>query len=162
MRYGCLLLVFVLGCSNKPGASVGTVKDDQAALQGTWRPIDAIEDGEKIPDAEKHLAKATVEFVGNRVVFKVNGEIQEINQITLDPKAEPKAIDLTVIDENGLVQKLYDAENRAVDWIRRGIYVIEGDLLKVCTPDSVGVPRPDKFDALPGTGLTVMTFQKVR
>lgn len=164
MRYGvfALLVACVFGCGGKPVVKIGDVKEDQQHLQGVWKPVEAIADGEKLSDLEKRFADSTVEFSGDLAVFKAEGKVAEINQIKLDASQEPRAIDLTVVDERGTVQKLYDKEDRAYDFVRKGIYVIEGDILKVCTPEGVGEPRPDKFEAPPGTGLTVMIFQKVR
>lgn len=164
MRYGAfaLLVACALGCGSKPEVKVADAKEDQQRLQGIWKPIEAIADGEKVTDLDKRFADSSVEFSGDLAVFKADGQVAEINQIKLDVSQEPRAIDLTVVNERGVIQKLYDKDDRAYDFIRKGIYVIEGDLLKVCTPEGVGEPRPGKFEAPPGTGLTVMTFQKVR
>ena len=161
-----LVVILIMGmgisCGKKaePQTEEVTPKDDQGLLQGTWKPITAIADGDKIPEIQ--FEDGSVEIAGDRMVFKVEGRVEEICKLTLDPNQKPKSIDLAVIDEKGIVQKLTNNKNEAIEWVRKGIYSIDGNQLRVCTPDGVGVPRPTQFDALAGTGLTVMTFQKVR
>jgi uncharacterized protein (TIGR03067 family) len=133
---------------------------ERQLLQGKWRPISAVADGQKAP--MEMLEGGLVTFEGDQMISQVEDEVTEICRITLNPMESPKAIDLAVLDENGTLLELKDSKNQSIPWIRKGIYTIDGDTLTVCTPAVLEVPRPTQFDALEGTGLTVMTFQRVR
>jgi uncharacterized protein (TIGR03067 family) len=72
---------------------------------------------------------------------------------TLDPAAQPKAMDL--IPEEG------PAKGKTL----RGIYSLEGDVLKICyvspnTPEPEKQPRPREFAARKGSGHVLLVFRQ--
>jgi thiol-disulfide isomerase/thioredoxin len=74
-------------------------------------------------------------------------------KFTLDPAAQPKAIDL--IPEEG------PAKGKTL----RGIYSLEGDVLKICyvspnTPEPEKKPRPSEFAAGKGSGYVLLVFRQ--
>jgi uncharacterized protein (TIGR03067 family) len=74
-------------------------------------------------------------------------------QFTLDPAAQPKAIDL--------IPKEGPARGKTL----RGIYSLEGDMLKICyvspnTPEPQKKPRPSEFAARKGSGHVLLVFRQ--
>jgi uncharacterized protein (TIGR03067 family) len=74
-------------------------------------------------------------------------------KFTLDPAAQPKAIDL--IPEEG------PARGKTL----RGIYSVEGDVLKICyvspsIPEPEKKPRPSEFATGKGSGLVLLVFRQ--
>lgn len=65
----------------------------------------------------------------------------------LDPAASPKAMDLTSRSEKGQGKTL------------AGIYLLEGDKLKLCLPTLPGRKRPTDFVSTPGH-LQVMVLKR--
>src|SRR5207244_1538110 len=64
---------------------------ERLRLQGTWEMAALEVNGEAVP--AKKLAGTTLEITGDKYVTKVKGTAREVT-FTLDPAAEPKAIDM--------------------------------------------------------------------
>src|SRR5262245_30160563 len=86
-------------------------KAEGKKLQGTWVVVSCEGDGGKVP--KEILEKEVVRFViaPDTITIKVNGEIKAEDRYTLNPKTDPKAIDLS------------DKEGRKA----LGIYSLEGN-----------------------------------
>src|SRR5262249_16804926 len=115
--------------------------------QGTWRVVSFTRDGQETP---AEIARTIVRIVeSDHVVWKRDGKSFAGTKIVLDPSADPKAID--VLPDGG------PAFGKHV----LGIYKQDGDELTVCMADA-DQPRPTKFEADKGSGLTLMTFKRER
>jgi uncharacterized protein (TIGR03067 family) len=86
---------------------------DKERLQGTWTEVAVERDGKR-EKKEKERAKQLV-FNGDKLIIKEKGKEFECS-FKLDPKQNPKTIDITVKD---------------LHMVQQGIYRLEGDTLTV-------------------------------
>lgn len=120
-------------------------KKDLAALQGTWVMVALEVDGKPVP--EEKIKGAMLVIKGDKYITKVKGKDYE-TVITLDPGKKPKAIDMVF------------TEGDKKDKVLRGIYVIEGDTLKICRGLQPEQDRPTQFGTWPNTNLFLVTWKK--
>jgi uncharacterized protein (TIGR03067 family) len=121
------------------------IKADKEKLQGTWRHVSVIGNGEKLPE----------DFVKRRRIIIKDDKITEkegektINEVAfkLDATKKPRVIDADPPGESGK------------DKTSLGIYSLEGDTLKFCFTDP-GQERPTDFTSNPGSGRTLIVFKR--
>ena len=125
------------------GRGEDAAKAEAKKLLGTWVVITCEKDGEKVP--EKVLQGEVVRFIfhADSIAIKVEDEIKSEERYTLDPRAKPRAIDLT------------DKEGR----IARGIYSLEGEKLRICWTER-GKARPTEFASKPGSGFDLFVLNR--
>src|SRR5262245_28878345 len=118
-------------------------KSEREKLAGTWKVTSAERDGQ--PDKVSLNALTTVKADGKLHVKFADSTTGE-GTFKLDPTKKPKAIDYT-LDYGPNKGKLHE-----------GIYVLEGDTLKICRSDP-GKPRPKEFATKTDSGqmLFVLT-----
>jgi uncharacterized protein (TIGR03067 family) len=104
---------------NKPG--------DKENIQGSWRIVSL--EGNEVPATAEMLKRAKVVFTATKVTFWFAGEKEE-SSYKLDPSKNPKHFDLVT----GEITLL-------------GIYLLEGDNLKLCYSASAKAGRPTKFSS---------------
>lgn len=115
------LVMALLGAdSPKPAAG-----EDQQKLQGVWTVVDAKRSGEPYDDWKGDQ----LVFDGGRLMVKSQVRAERAT-FTLDPSKEPKTID---------IQGGNDRDRRVL-----GIYILEGDHLKLCFARP-GDDRPADF-----------------
>lgn len=130
-----------------PAPPAEVLKSEVARHQGTWAVTSFVREGKSTPD---EIARTIVRIVeGDHVVWKREGKSFAGTAVELDPTADPKTID--VIPDGGPSR-----EKRVL-----GIYKLEGDVLAICMADA-DRPRPTAFAAPEKSGLTLMTFRRVR
>ena len=117
-------------------------KEDRDAILGTWK-VTAFEfEGKNAFDSPegKKIKDATVTITADKMVFKSEEDASEFTY-QLDPTAKPKAIDLL---------------DTTTGRMHEGVYSLEGDALKICTPIERG--RPAEVAAKEGSRsrLTVL------
>jgi uncharacterized protein (TIGR03067 family) len=99
---------------------------DKERLEGTWTEVEIERDGKR-EKKERRRAKQ-LGFSGDKLLMKEKGEEFE-GSFKLDPKQNPKTIDITVKD---------------LHMVQQGIYQLEGDTLTV----SFGKKeRPSEFNS---------------
>jgi uncharacterized protein (TIGR03067 family) len=113
-----------------------------AELQGTWKLVGVEADGEMLefpPNLPRWVIKGT----------KVRYGGGPLADLTVDPKANPKVIDL----EWAAPKRTYE-----------GIYQVEGDTLKLCVnAQSDGVKeRPGDFTTEGKAGRRLLVFERVK
>lgn len=111
------------------------------ALQGEWVAQRFEREGKATDWAAREYV---LEIRGDRWIF--DGVEKSVIAVGLDPKADPKAIDLRSLERG--------REGR----VSEGIYRIEGDTLTVCLHLGDGRQRPTRFEAgadLPDNALVV-------
>jgi len=118
-------------------------KADGEKIQGTWEPAGISLGGKPLPAPPKELP--TRSFTGDKLVTKDPGKkgdlaVEEAS-FKLDATKEPRHIDIT-----------RKRDGRTV----RGIYLLDGDTLKVAYHLG-GEVRPTKFD---GEGVFVETLKR--
>src|SRR5688572_4593926 len=124
----------------------GTLLQDEAldkeikSLQGTWKVIDSRVNGKKIPlEAYKNVRIAIEK---TQITFKDGGKPFDEMQFTLNPAAKPPAIDYAY-----------------VGGLKKGIYELSGEQLKICVAPSRG-PRPTEFGSPPDSGVQYLVLQR--
>jgi serine/threonine-protein kinase len=110
-------------------------RQDLEKLQGTWTMVAAERGGQ----SEKTARDLQATFTGVRFATRSGDKVLFQSTFTLDPSAKPKAIDIVFTEGSDKGKS------------RQGIYVLEGDTLKVCYSD-VGRERPTEFTTKEGTG----------
>jgi uncharacterized protein (TIGR03067 family) len=120
-------------------------KKDLAALQGKWVMVALEVDGKLVP--EDKIKDTFLIIKDNTYTTEVKGKSHETT-FTLDPAKKPKAIDMVF------------TEGDKKDRVLRGIYMIEGDTLKVCRGLQPDQERPTEFGTWPNTNLFLVTWKR--
>jgi uncharacterized protein (TIGR03067 family) len=118
---------------------------DQDKLQGEWVLVGLDVREESVP-AEK-LAGTTLVIRKDRYTTVVKKKEYPVT-FTLDPKQEPKHIDMLVPDDSGTPQ------------LSKGIYKIEGDKLIICRGQAPGGERPRNFVSSAKDDVFVVTWER--
>lgn len=139
-----LVWVSVLGMAADPPKADDAAKELKR-LQGTWEMVGLEVNGEEVP--AKKLAGTTLTIRGDKYITKVKDTAREVT-FKLDPKSEPKAIDM------------YFPDGVEAAKLSKGIYQVDGDTLKVCRHQMPGEDRPRSFVTSAGTNLFVVTWKR--
>ncbi|MFN4260971.1 MAG: TIGR03067 domain-containing protein [Gemmataceae bacterium] len=116
-------------------------------LEGLWKPVSITSGGMSIP--KENLAKLQMSLLikGNTITLKSrdnNGNIkEEAVRFELNTATKPKSIDFTLPS----------------DEVKKGIYVLEGDTLRLCWDDD-GDERPKEFASKPETDLILFVLKR--
>src|SRR5262249_4205267 len=125
------------------GKVADKAKTDQDKLQGTWVAVSGEAGGKKAP--EEFVQKCKVVIAGDKITLAglVKGEKDKGVEGTfkLDPAAQPKAIDINLINREDAL----------------GIYEVAGDTLKMCLVEATGSERPTDFA---GKGQQILILLK--
>jgi uncharacterized protein (TIGR03067 family) len=116
-------------------------KTDKELLQGSWKLVSGVHDGKDVP--QELIDKFKMTFTGDKVSVDIGNVID--GDFKHDPKAKPKTIDLNIMGKD-----------------IQGIYVFEGDNLKICLkqPDSAG--RPKEFQAPAGSEDIYLVLKRAK
>jgi len=136
-------VVFAVVLSLLPAARGGDAKDGDT-IQGTWLPSTAELGGKPFPDEVRKTIKLVVKDDKYTVTV---GEGVDQGTVKLDPKAKPKAMDITGTD----------GPNKGKTFL--AIYERDGDTLRVCY-DLSGKARPTEFKSKEGTQLFLVTYKR--
>jgi uncharacterized protein (TIGR03067 family) len=141
MRVRILFVVLLAGLGYA-GHAQEAVKKELEKLQGTWKVLKAIKEGDPAPDEK--TAKMQVIIAGDKLTLK-DGNRDEPTTITIDPGKKPATIDLKV-NEKLTIQ---------------GIYELDKDALKICF-GLEGSKRPAEFASTgqSKTGLLILQREK--
>jgi uncharacterized protein (TIGR03067 family) len=118
---------------------------DQERLQGEWVMV-GLEVREKSVPAEK-LAGTTLIIKKGKYTTIVKKKEYSVT-FTLDPKHDPKHIDMFIPDGSGTPQ------------LSKGIYKIEGDKLIICRGQAPGGDRPRNFISSATNDDFVVTWER--
>ena len=146
------VLAIVAGCAGQLAAAEVPGKEpmmnDLKAMAGTWRVVEAVRDGKTLSADQTKMITLIVEETGKGIV-KRGDHVGFEGQFTVNPSKSPKEID---------VEQTSGGENKGN--VTRGIYQIEGDSLKLCTPEPGKTDRPTEFTAKPGSGHFYRAFKR--
>jgi uncharacterized protein (TIGR03067 family) len=124
------------------------VKEERRRLEGTWTLVAVESRGRQLPEQVLQRTQYKLVIRGNQFLREIRGR-QTTLTFTIDPKQNPRAIDLHMGANNG---------NRCY----RGIYLLEGDTLKI-RQGRLGGDRPTSFDSgRDQAGVSTMTFKRAR
>jgi len=144
MKAKCLLVVgFILLLAGEP-AKDGAA-EDLKKLQGTW-VMDELEINSRQVPQEK-LKDTTLTIKGDKYIIKVKGKTYETT-FKLDPSKDPKAIDMF----------FPDGPNEPK--VGKGIYLVDGDIFKLCRAQAPGQDRPREFVTAADTGLFLVVWKR--
>lgn len=137
----------VLGTGLVPAVGQPT-EEAQKNLQGTWAATAAERDGKAADDVLGHR----LSFTGNRFQIRSkDGKPLYGGTFRAYPGTKPAAIDFEHT-EGALKGKVW-----------KGIYAVDGDTLMTCdNAPNLAKERPAAFEAKPGSGYILMTFERVR
>jgi uncharacterized protein (TIGR03067 family) len=113
-------------------------------LDGVWLPVKAELAGKPFPKEVLETMKMVLENGKYEVTV---GTQKDQGTTKVDPKAKPRAIDVTG-GEGPNQGKTFQA-----------IYELNGDVLKICY-DLSGKSRPGKFETKPNTQLFLVTYKR--
>jgi uncharacterized protein (TIGR03067 family) len=117
---------------------------DGDTLQGTWLPSEAELAGKKFSDEVRKTIKLVVK--DDKYTVTVGKQVDK-GTTKLNPKANPKALDITGTE----------GPNKGKTIL--AIYERDGDTLRVCY-DLSGKSRPTEFKTSPGTQLFLVTYKQ--
>jgi uncharacterized protein (TIGR03067 family) len=146
-----LALLSVNGCSESRSAKAVVasapnrrVDTDLNQLQGTWRIESSTWNGVDDPEIAKTV---TVLFQGDQFIVVDRDGNRQTETIQLRPAQNPKSIDCTSQTQGRLL---------------RGIYSLEGDVVKWCSAGGANTIRPTKFSSQPGSKQSLMVLRRVK
>jgi len=133
------LALLAVASAAAPHAPTGT-------LDGTWSVVSAERDGRPVEDLKTHR----LTFHAREFVIRRDRETVYQGTFATDRGKKPAWIDF--LNTAG--------QAKGQSW--RGIYLLEGDSLKIVdnAPD-VSKPRPTAFATSPGSGLVMLVFKRV-
>ncbi len=149
------VLALVLGsatCLGLWAAPQDRAAQDTAKLQGSWRFISVEQNGKKTAGVEMEVHGTWVGRVvirGNHVELAHGKQASPFGTFTLNPAADPPAMDLRVKDGP-------DGEQSVP-----GIYSLRGDELRVCFADESSGRRPTALSGAAGTKQVVYVFKRM-
>lgn len=143
MASWCSLAVFWIGALAVVGAGEDAPSDEVKKLEGTWVVTSATQDGKALVEMKDAQMTFTAKelTIQSKFVGKLNLPIK------VDPTEKPNAIDLRFPGGEGWLR---------IDGVRKGIYELDRDNLKLCITDD---KRPTKFSDK-GAALIVLKRQK--
>jgi uncharacterized protein (TIGR03067 family) len=144
-----LLSLIVLGIGGL-GVAAGPAPDakkEMAKMEGAWLVVEYDLGGNKLPPEE--LKGMAVVIQGGKLTFKMKGNPDLIQTLTIDPAKTPKVMDYT-FEEDGKKTKIL------------AIYELVGDQLKICNfGQEVNFGRrPAKFEAKGEGDITQLLILK--
>lgn len=138
----------IVGVLISGGDVADAIKKDRAALQGTWKVVESVSKGEKVPADD--LKDLFLIFKGDAILIREGGKTAENFTFTLDPTKKTKEIDLTL--------KVGPQKGR----VDRGIYEIDGERLRICIQANKDAARPREFVSRPNTELWLVVLQRTK
>jgi uncharacterized protein (TIGR03067 family) len=117
---------------------------DGDTIEGTWLPRAAEIAGKPFPDEVRKITKLVVK--GDSYTVTV-GTKADKGTVKLNPKAKPKALDITGTE----------GPNKGKTIL--AIYERKGDTLRICY-DLSGKQRPTEFKTTEGTQLFLVTYKR--
>jgi uncharacterized protein (TIGR03067 family) len=140
-----LSFIWLLGIIHTLPAEPPKEPTDQEKLQGGWVLVGLDVREESVP-AEK-LAGTTLLIRKDKYTTVVKKKEYPVT-FTLDPKQDPKHIDMFIPDDSGISQ------------LSKGIYKIEGDKLIICRGQAPGGERPRNFVSSAKDDTFVVTWER--
>jgi len=145
MRLRFLMAVIAVGLAAAPSSAAADANDAER-LRGFWIAVSAERNGEAADDLRGHQLTF---FASNRFIIRSKGKLPYQGTFRVDPSKKPATIDF----------KHSRGEAMGKAWL--GIYLLEGDVLKICdNADDLGKGRPAAFATEPGSGRVLVTFKR--
>jgi uncharacterized protein (TIGR03067 family) len=130
--------------------SATEVPADAAALVGTWRAVSIEADG-SISNPDDAAKITVINAADGGWTVLADGKLVARGTNDLQPWSVPKAIDFTVVE---------DAEGPVTERRHLGIYELQRNTRRLCFAPP-GAERPASFSAPRGSGLVLVTFERI-
>lgn len=138
-------LVTLMAAGLVAGVSGAAGADDVKGLQGVWIAVSAERSGAAAGDLKGHR----LTFSGDRFTIRFNGKLLYQGTFRADASKKPATIDFTHTRGQAIGKK----------WL--GIYLLEGDALKICdNADDLAKGRPAALATAPGSGQVLLSFKR--
>lgn len=142
-----LILLIAMPVAQSPTAKEKAVNQTFQRLQGTWRPVSAVDNGVGVT---ANKLKGQTFFVGADTFLVRQGQTAlQAGNLQLDPTASPPTV-------NAIVK-----QGQKKDTTLLGIYSLDGDTLKICF-DPQGQDRPKELESPAESGLILTTYERVK
>jgi uncharacterized protein (TIGR03067 family) len=154
----------VRAASAKHASSV-TAEEDFGRLQGTWEVVKAEFLGKPYPPEKIRGERYVIQ--GDTLTVIYARAKAEKRRVRLDPKQDPRAIDLLSIPEPSpqTVRNL-SAIDKLIEELKEemtsGIYELKGDSLQLCIPARGDWRRPTSFQADERWGDHLVTLRRLK
>ncbi len=156
-----VLLILKREPAPKRKAQAATEKVDKERLQGTWKMVSFVVDGQKDEpevSAEWTFKETTIKHVFSAT--KNTGAFTSYYRFRLDETMTPKRIDIVAgkaddLFDTAVFDKRLDDANMRIE----GIYSITGNTLKICINPKKG-ERPTAFESKAGSNYILIVFNK--
>jgi uncharacterized protein (TIGR03067 family) len=123
-------------------------KNDLQKLTGVWIRTESVFDGERVP---ADMGPEKIVIAGDQLrVVEHNGETAKLYRIEIDPTKKPPNMDLYL--------KFGQKEKGPI----RGIYSLEGEILKLCHPRLPSQERPTEFSSPKNSKLGLITLKRAK
>jgi len=139
----CLSAVMLRAASGTAPAA----KSDKELLQGTWRVVGMVRNGDATPEDDLKEASMSMRFAGE-IATLAKGDRSKDASFTLDETKTPKQIVITPKD------------GPEKDKPRTSIYELKGDTLKMAFRIGQDTAAPTDFTQGDGLGLMTLERQK--
>ena len=158
-------------------------KTDLEKLQGEWRVVSRTVEGEETKytakDANTLTVKGSSMLLTNSEGLLTNSEGKDHFRFRLDEAKSPKTFDMVILRAENLfdvsdiadLNKRFDKQlddggkDEGVDDYVQGIYLIDGDMLKLCM-SKLGQrdegKRPADFEAKKGSDIVLEIYERVK
>lgn len=146
MRMG-LLSIVIAGLGVAFVAAADDAQKDKAKLQGTWNVTKVEARGQAKDDNENHQ----LIFAGDELTVKQGDDLKIKAKIKLDATKKPMQIDVEIFES---------PKEELKGKTGLGIYMFDGDTLKLCINQPGEAERPKEFSAQLDTKSIVLTCQK--
>jgi uncharacterized protein (TIGR03067 family) len=154
----------------RPAALPTAPTGDLELLVGKWNIVRAVADGEGYT-ASYRRAKFEI-AAGSKYMFALPGLVKETGTITIDPKKNPKELDMNVEDQpanqlqpsidvlQGALGNPRQPDDRRVKRVP-AIYKLDGDDLMICL-SMLGNRRPTDFETTKDSWRVLMTCKRMK
>jgi uncharacterized protein (TIGR03067 family) len=122
-------------------------EEEQKKLQGYWKVLRAVKDGEEVP--KEDLEELSLFFEGNVIQVKEGDKINDRFQFMLHPDMKPRGIDFRFL------------EGKKKGRTDRGIYSLDGATLKICIQENPKGDRPAEFVSQKGSEISLVVLKKI-
>lgn len=138
-----LAVVVLVSAAAAPVPVPGPLERAKQAIQGEWQVVEAVGGGRQHP-----VRRAKIVVAGDRLELH-NPDPMGTVVFTLDPAANPSAIDLGPTDgtKPGLL---------------KGIYSLNNDRLILCLELTDGAERPKEFKSPKDSTIMLYTLERVK
>jgi uncharacterized protein (TIGR03067 family) len=169
--YLLLVLALAVGCHpRKPPERETTesepkthVKPDAELIQGDWEVV-AVEAGGKATPAEK-IKGQKLSIGADKVTFKQpqrgSGKERFVTftlPYKIDAAKQPKWFDTEAVEETRPSADDGGMEETIGHPARKGIYVLEGDTLRICW--AISEKRPTEFETTEGSKMQILVLKR--